>query len=51
MSSKVFSASVFGFECKTVEVETDILNGPSSMTIVGLGDAAVQESKSAYEAL
>lgn len=45
MPSKVFSASVFGFDCKTVEVEADILNGPSSMTIVGLGDAAVQESK------
>lgn len=45
MSSKVFSASVFGFECKTVEVEVDILNGPASITIVGLGDASVQESK------
>lgn len=45
MPSKVFSASVFGFDCKTVEVETDILNGPASITIVGLGDTAVQESK------
>ena len=42
---KGFFGVGFGFECKTVEVETDILNGPSSMTIVGLGDAAVQESK------
>ncbi|MBI4994568.1 YifB family Mg chelatase-like AAA ATPase [Candidatus Peregrinibacteria bacterium] len=45
MPSKVFSVSVFGFDCKTVEVETDILNGPASIAIVGLGDTAVQESK------
>lgn len=45
MPCKIFSASIFGFECQTVEVETDILNGPASMTIVGLGDASVQESK------
>lgn len=45
MPSKIFSASVFGFDCKLVEVETDILNGPASITIVGLGDTSVQESK------
>lgn len=45
MPAKVFSASVFGFECRTVEVEADILNGPASITIVGLGDTSVQESK------
>ncbi|MFA6520986.1 MAG: YifB family Mg chelatase-like AAA ATPase [Candidatus Gracilibacteria bacterium] len=45
MSSKLFSASIFGFDCKLVEVEVDILNGPSSITIVGLGDTTVQESK------
>lgn len=45
MPSKVFSASVFGFDCKIVEIETDILNGPASITIVGLGDTSVQESK------
>lgn len=45
MPSKVFSASLFGVECRLVEVEVDILNGPASMTIVGLGDTAVQESK------
>lgn len=45
MSSKVFSTSYFGFDCRTVEVEVDILNGPASITIVGLGDTSVQESK------
>ncbi|MEK7524518.1 MAG: YifB family Mg chelatase-like AAA ATPase [Patescibacteria group bacterium] len=45
MPSKIFSAAVFGFDCRLVEVEADILNGTSSMTIVGLGDASVQESK------
>lgn len=45
MSSLVHSASIFGFECKIIQVEVDILNGPASIAIVGLGDAAVQESK------
>lgn len=45
MPAKVYSASIFGFECRTVEVEADILNGISSFAIVGLGDASVQESK------
>lgn len=45
MPSTVFSVSIFGFECRLVEVEVDILNGLASITIVGLGDASVQESK------
>lgn len=45
MPAKIFSASMFGFDCRIVEVETDILNGPASIVIVGLGDASVQESK------
>ncbi|MEK9133213.1 MAG: YifB family Mg chelatase-like AAA ATPase [Patescibacteria group bacterium] len=45
MPSKAFSASIFGYDSKTVEVEVDILNGPASIIIVGLGDATVQESK------
>lgn len=45
MPVKTYSASVFGFDCRLVEVEVDILNGPASITIVGLGDASVQESK------
>ncbi len=45
MPAKIFAASIFGFDCRLVEVEVDILNGPASITIVGLGDASVQESK------
>lgn len=45
MPAKIFSASIFGFECRFVEVEVDILNGTASFTIVGLGDTSVQESK------
>lgn len=45
MPAKIFSVSIFGIECRTIEVEVDILNGTSSMSIVGLGDASVQESK------
>lgn len=36
---------MFGFDSQTIEVEADIQNGPASITIVGLGDASVQESK------
>lgn len=45
MPSRIFSAAMCGFECRLVEVEVEILNGPASITIVGLGDAAVQEAK------
>lgn len=45
MSSKIFSASLLGFDVHLIEVEADILNGQASITIVGLGDAAVQESR------
>lgn len=45
MPAKVFSASYFGFDCRMVEVEVDILNGPASITLVGLGDTSVQEAK------
>lgn len=45
MPAKIFSASVFGFNPRLVEVEVDILNGPASITIVGLGDVSVQEAK------
>lgn len=45
MPSRIMSAAVFGFDCKLVEVEADISNGIPSITIVGLGDASVQESK------
>ena len=45
MPNTVISASIFGFDAKTVHIEVDILNGQPGMTIVGLGDTSVQESK------
>lgn len=45
MVSKVLSATVVGLDGVMVEVETDILNGLPSFTIVGLPDKAVEESK------
>jgi magnesium chelatase family protein len=45
MHGKVFSCAIDGVSPKIIEVETDIQNGMPVFTIVGLGDASVQESK------
>lgn len=45
MFAKVFSSSVVGLDGVLVEVETDILNGLPSFTIVGLPDKAVEEAR------
>ena len=45
MLAKVNSAAVVGLEGQLVEVEVDISGGLPSMTIVGLPDTAVQESR------
>lgn len=45
MPSKVLSAAVIGLNCEIVEVEADIANGLPKTAIVGLPDAAVQESR------
>src|SRR6185295_20230584 len=45
MVSRVISATVVGLDGILIEVETDILNGLPSFTIVGLPDKAVEESK------
>ncbi|MAG44326.1 magnesium chelatase [bacterium] len=45
MPAKIYSASVLGLECQTIEVEVDISPGLHKFTIVGLPDTAVQESK------
>lgn len=45
MVSKVLSSTVIGLDGVLIEVETDILNGLPSFTIVGLPDKAVEESK------
>lgn len=45
MSSQVISAAIIGLECEPIEVEADIAKGLSAFNIVGLPDAAVQESR------
>ncbi len=45
MLSKVKSMTVVGMDCISIEVETDVSRGMPKFNIVGLGDAAVQESK------
>ena len=45
MLAKVYSCAVVGLEGVPVEVEVDISQGLPSFQIVGLPDAAVQESK------
>lgn len=45
MFAKVYSASVVGLDGVLVDVETDILNGLPSFTIVGLPDKAVEEAR------
>src|SRR5512147_3061773 len=45
MLAKVYSCAVVGLEGVPVEVEVDISQGLPSFLIVGLPDAAVQESK------
>ncbi|MBN1317422.1 MAG: magnesium chelatase, partial [Anaerolineales bacterium] len=45
MLAKVNSCAVIGLDAVPVEVEIDTANGMFSLTIVGLPDAAVQESR------
>ena len=45
MLAKVFSCAVVGLDGKLVEVEVDVGTGQPGMVVVGLPDAAVQESK------
>jgi len=45
MLSKIKSCGVIGIDGYVVEVETDISSGIPAFEIVGLGDAAVKESK------
>ena len=50
MLAKVFSCAVIGLEGVIVEVEVDTGEGLPSMVIVGLPDAAVQESRERVQA-
>lgn len=45
MISKINSCAVIGLDCEPVEVELDISAGLAGITVVGLPDTAVQESK------
>lgn len=45
MLAKVYSSAVLGIDAYIVETEVDITPSQSAFTIVGLPDAAVQESK------
>ncbi len=45
MLSKINSCAVIGLDCENVEVEVDISPGLGNIVVVGLPDAAVQESK------
>lgn len=45
MLAKVFSACNFGIDVYSVDVEVDIANGMPVFSIVGLGDASVQEAR------
>ncbi|MBU1146739.1 MAG: YifB family Mg chelatase-like AAA ATPase [Candidatus Omnitrophica bacterium] len=45
MLSKVFSAATIGIEAREIEVEVDIASGLPQVTIVGLPDTAIRESR------
>jgi magnesium chelatase family protein len=45
MFAKVFSVSVNGLSGNKIDVELDVTNGMPAFNIVGLPDAAIQESK------
>lgn len=45
MSSKVYSASIYGMEGNLIEIEVDTLPGQPVFNIVGLPDTAVKEAK------
>lgn len=50
MISKVFTGSLSGIEAKKVQVEVDISSGLPGLSIVGLPDTAVNESKERVKA-
>jgi len=50
MLARVYSCAVIGLDGVIVEVEVDYTSGMPGMTIVGLPDAAVQESRERVQA-
>ena len=49
MASVVQSFTLSGIEGHIVKVETDVLTGPPSVSIVGLGDKAIKEAKTDWK--
>jgi magnesium chelatase family protein len=45
MLAKVFSFFLFGIEAYPVEIEVDVSNGLPAVTLVGMADTAIRESK------
>ncbi len=45
MLARVWSATIIGIDAVKVGVEVDVANGLPGVTVVGLPDIAVQESK------
>ena len=45
MLAKVFSFGLFGIEAYPIEVEVDVTNGLPAITLVGLADTAIRESR------
>ena len=50
MLARVYSCAVIGLEGVILEVEVDTPHGFPGMTIVGLPDAAIQESRERVQA-
>lgn len=50
MASTVYTFTLSGVEGNVVEVETDVLIGTPSVSIVGLGDKAIKEARERLEA-
>jgi len=45
MSSKIFSANIFGLESQIIEVEAECMKGLRSFSIVGLASKSIEEAK------
>ncbi|MEA3423102.1 MAG: magnesium chelatase domain-containing protein, partial [Bacillota bacterium] len=50
MAQSVYSFTVIGIDGQVVRIETELLHGISSVSIIGLGDQAIKEAKERIEA-
>ena len=50
MLAKVFSCATIGLDAELIEVEVDLSTGLPGITVVGLPDAAVRESRDRVQA-